>query len=117
CLQYCSIYCSSSRHNVQLNIGKGLRIMRFPSVPLGTSFPSSSTTAISTPRNCKPAEPGFIGVSQAAPASGVPAVSVCPHVLFTQIRPCPNTSRVQCHVSPSNGSPTSEMTSKQSRLY
>ena len=48
-----------------------------------TGRPCSSTMSSSAPRNGAPHEPGFIGVSQAAPASGHPASSVWPHVLFT----------------------------------
>src|SRR5699024_7509294 len=91
--------------------------MRFPNVPWGSGFPSSSIIHISIPKNLQPADPGFIGVNHASPANVERDVMVSPFVYFIQSFPLPNTSLVQYHVSASNGSPTRETTSKHERLY
>jgi len=55
----------------------------FPDAASSGDMPRSSTMSTSAPRNGGPHDPGFMGVSHAAPASGQPESSVCPHVLFT----------------------------------
>ena len=76
------MYFSSSPHNVKSIPGQGLRITKYPLVFALTSFPSSSTTAISTPGIGRVAEPGFNGIVS-NPGNGdniMPPVSVCHHV-------------------------------------
>ena len=71
--------------------GHGLRMTSLPPSFGGTSLPSSSTTAASTPKNGSVAVPGLVGV---APGSGVimwPPVSVCHQVSTIGQRPPPMT--------------------------
>src|SRR5574342_895181 len=62
--------------------GQGFLITRYPLVSGETSFPDSSTTAVSTPGIGLVAEPGFSGIVS-RPGKGdmiAPPVSVCHHV-------------------------------------
>src|SRR5438034_5345694 len=87
-------------------LGHGLRITSFPPVLVGQTFPFSSTTSGTTPKNGSVAVPGFVGV---APGSGVimiPPVSVCHHVSTMGQRLLPMTLWYQIHASGLIGSPT-----------
>src|SRR3954466_3506107 len=86
--------------------GHGRRIINFPPTLAGTSFPSASTTAGSTPKKGKVALPGLVGI---APGNGVimiAPVSVCHQVSTIGQRPPPTLSRYHIQASGLIGSPT-----------
>src|SRR5258706_11199428 len=86
--------------------GHGLRNTSLPPEFRGTTFPASSTTSGTIPKNGKVADPGLVGV---APGNGVikiPPVSVCHHVSTIGHRFPPIVSRYQIQASGLMGSPT-----------
>jgi len=75
-------------------------------MPVSVSWPCSSSTAASTPKNGSVAEPGLVGVQ---PGMGVimwPPVSVCHHVSTIGQRSAPMLRWYQSQASGLIGSPT-----------
>src|SRR5207247_7357500 len=86
--------------------GHGRRMISLPPIFGPTSWPFSSTTAGSTPKNGRVALPGFVGI---APGSGVikiAPVSVCHHVSTMGHRPPPIFLWYHIQASGLIGSPT-----------
>ncbi len=59
--------------------GHGFLITKYPPLPSGTGFPSSSTTSASIPGSALVADPGFKGATGSGEIKCIP-VSVCHQV-------------------------------------
>src|SRR5690606_13520514 len=94
--------------------GHGLRIARRPA---GTSLPSGSRIAASTPKNGSVADPGLVGVTPGNGEIRIPPVSVCHHVSTIGHLPFPILSRYQIHASGFIGSPTDPSRRKLDKSY
>src|SRR6185436_21176156 len=86
--------------------GHGFLITRYPPAPVGTDFPSLSTTSASTPKNGSVPEPGLVGTAPGRGVIMIDPVSVCHHVSTIGQRPPPITARYQTQAFGLIGSPT-----------
>src|SRR3954453_602465 len=86
--------------------GHGSVRTRNPPPPLGTGFPSLSTTSAPMPGSGRGAAPGLVEVTPGRGLIMIAPVSVCHHVSTTGVRSPPMLRRYQIHASGLIGSPT-----------
>jgi len=96
--------------------GKGRRSASTPPCPFGTSRPSVSTTAASTPGNATPTAPGRAGMQSGVPSAGPPS-SVCHQLSATKPVFPPPTRCWKAHRQASgfSGSPATASSRREER--
>src|SRR5579862_2461264 len=95
--------------------GHGLRSTSFPPTFGPTSLPSLSTTAASTPKNGRVADPGLVGMAPGRGVIMIAPVSVCHQVSAMGQRPPPILSWYHIQHSGFIGSPTLPRTRNEER--